>query len=235
MFDVLSGGSENPNADAELRIQLSRLSELSLPEVFDLKSKLETQLSQLFDDLQHQGVNLESSLVTEDGFPRSDIDVLQVRLIRRGINILRNDLKAVIVRTQELMADQFQRLAAKTQSIGGSEVTEYRIPFAAVTEVVIDSPSHSAVSIQSYIVNSHRRRLLTFLQGLTKGDKIVKLGTIHAGNNKSLGAIGPLVQTNEEKPVTIRVLRNGTFLNLTLVPSKKWAGPGLLGCRLVHI
>lgn len=215
MFDVLSGGSEDPNADAKLRIQLSRLSELSLPEVFDLKSKLETQLSQLFDDLQHQGVNLESSLVTEDGFPRSDIDVLQVRLIRRGINILRNDLKAVIVRTQELMADQFQRLAAKTQSIGGSEVTEYRIPFAAVTEVVIDSPSHSA--------------------GLTKGDKIVKLGTIHAGNNKSLGAIGPLVQTNEEKPVTIRVLRNGTFLNLTLVPSKKWAGPGLLGCRLVHI
>ncbi|CUS21954.1 LAQU0S04e04654g1_1 [Lachancea quebecensis] len=215
VFDVLSDGSGDPNIDAELKRQLFRLPELSLPEVFDVKSKLEAQLSQLFDNLQRQGTDLESSLVTEDGFPRSDIDVLQARLIRRSINMLRNDLKAVIVRTQELMADQFQKLAAKTQLIDEREVLEYRIPFAAVTEVVFDSPSHSA--------------------GLSKDDKIVRFGNLHAGNNKSLSAIGPLVQGNEEKPVTIRVLRNGVFLNLTLVPSRKWAGPGLLGCRLVHI
>ncbi|SCV05968.1 LANO_0H19152g1_1 [Lachancea nothofagi CBS 11611] len=214
-FDILSGGVEDPNVNGTLKDELIRLPELSITEVFDLKAKLETELDGLFDKLNLQGADLNSNLVTPEGFPRSDVDVLQVRLLRRSINMLRNDLRAVISRTQELMATQFKKMAAKTHKIQDDNVLDYRIPFALVTEVVPGSPSHRA--------------------GLLEGDKIVKFGSINAGNNQSLAAIGPVVKKSENAQISIRMLRNGSLQNLTLTPSRNWAGPGLLGCRLVHV
>ncbi|CEP60399.1 Nas2p LALA0_S01e09868g [Lachancea lanzarotensis] len=215
-FDVLSGGVDDPNINAHVAKKISRLSELSTAEIFDLKTEIESELDNLFERLTAQGVDLESSLITPEGFPRSDIDVLQVRLLRRSINMLRNDLRAVIDRAQELMASHFQKLDAKTRRVDDGSAVNYRIPFALVTEVVPGSPAEKA--------------------GLLHHDKLVRFGNIHAGNNQSLSALGQVVKNSEDKALAVRVLRaDNRFRNLTLTPSKHWAGNGLLGCRLVHV
>ncbi|SCU94564.1 LAME_0F07954g1_1 [Lachancea meyersii CBS 8951] len=214
-FDILSGGVEDPNVSVKLSNQLAHLSELSTPEVFDLKTEIENELSTLFEKLESQGADLNSSLVTPDGFPRSDVDVLQVRLLRRSINMLRNDLSAVISRTQEIMASHFQKMEIKTQRIDSDNAFDYRIPFALITEVVPGSPSQQA--------------------GLLAQDKIVRFANIHAGNHQSLSAVGSVVKNSEDSPLAIRILRGEKYHNLTLTPSNNWAGAGLLGCRLVRI
>ncbi|SCU88963.1 LADA_0E12970g1_1 [Lachancea dasiensis] len=215
-FDVLSGGIEDPNINDELRFQIEHLGTLSINEVFDLKTKVENELESLFDQLELQGADLNSSLVTPEGYPRSDVDVLQVRLLRRSINSLRHDLRDVIAKSQELLTKQFQILAAKTHQIEDDcRIREYRVPFALVTEVVPESPSQIA--------------------GLVEGDKIVRFGEIHAGNHRSLTAIGPLVKKSQDLPLLVRVLRHEQFFDLTLKPTNNWIGPGLLGCRLVHV
>ncbi|SCU84223.1 LAFA_0D08856g1_1 [Lachancea sp. 'fantastica'] len=214
-FNVLSGGTDDPNIDRHLALQITRVSELSTADIFDLKTRIENKLDDLFKRLETQGADLESNLVTPEGFPRSDIDVLQVRLLRRSINMLRNDLRVVINRAQELMASHFQKLDAKTQRVENDSAFEFRIPFALVTEVISGSPSEKA--------------------GLLHHDKLVRFGNIHAGNNQMLSALGLVAKNNEDKALAVRVLRGDSLLDLTLTPSIKWAGNGLLGCRLVHI
>ena len=165
-FDVLSGGVEDPNINQDVRDRLQQMPTLSLSEVFSLKAQVESELSGLFDRLQRQGADLNSSLVTPDGFPRSDVDVLQIRLLRRSINMLRNDLKAVITRTDELIAGQFEKLAAKTQRVEEDNELEYRVPFALVTDVVDMGPSHLAVRINADRISV--TQLLTITSGFAQ-------------------------------------------------------------------
>lgn len=49
----------------------------------------------------NKNVGLHESLVDEDGFPRNDIDVYQVRQARNQIICLQNDLKALLKEIEE--------------------------------------------------------------------------------------------------------------------------------------
>lgn len=84
---------------------------------------------------------METSLITHDGFPRSDINVLEIRNARVKIIRLRNDLNAIINELSEKMQSQFYN------SNKESESNDLGIPFAKVTEVVANSPADKAVSI----------------------------------------------------------------------------------------
>ncbi|SCW03456.1 LAFE_0G10836g1_1 [Lachancea fermentati] len=214
-FEVLSKDLDGLNINESLRSRIERLSELPIDQVFELKIWVESELSRLFDFLKQQGGDMESPLVTGDGYPRSDIDVLQIRLIRRSINMLRNDLKSIIIRAEALMATQFERMAAKTQKTERDDEFEYKIPFAVITEVVTTSPSEKA--------------------GLHADDRILRFGHVHAGNHKSLSALGLVVQSNEDKPVPVKIQRNDRIYDVMLTPSRKWDGPGLLGCRFSQL
>lgn len=46
--------------------------------------------------VSNKNVGMNESLVDEDGFPRNDIDVYQVRQARHQIICLQNDLKALL-------------------------------------------------------------------------------------------------------------------------------------------
>ncbi|SCU91313.1 LAMI_0E05402g1_1 [Lachancea mirantina] len=209
-FDVLS-----QDVDQTLRADIDNLDQLPLASVFDVKSRLESELTRLFNALNEMGADMETPLVTNEGYPRADLDVLQIRLLRRNVNVLRNDLKAVISRAEVLMATQFEKLAAKTQEVNRNREFESRIPFAKVVDVVATSPSEVA--------------------GLKKDDKIVAFGRVHAGNHKSLSAVALCAQASENKPISVRILRDSEFHQLTLTPTKNWSGRGLLGCQIVAI
>ncbi|AAS51908.1 ADL013Cp [Eremothecium gossypii ATCC 10895] len=215
-FDAIVGDLNRLTLDPSIRTQIETIKTLSLAELFALKKTVEDELGRLFDLLQNtHKCDLTNPLVTPDGFPRSDVDIVQVRILRRNINMLRNDLKAIIDHCNNVMSPEFQSKRAEQPASRHGVSYELKIPFAVVTELTVDSPSSRA--------------------GILVGDKIVKVGNIHAGNHQKLSAVGMTVRQSKDKQLSIRVLRkDGAFYDLTLTPSE-WAGPGLLGCRLSEL
>lgn len=137
---------------------------------------------------------MDTSLITIDGFPRSDIDIVEIRTTRINIIKLRNDLKAVIGLLESKLEEQFgfqgQQASSKSENLNA------RVPFAVVTEIISDSPAYKSVSISLTIIPD------TFftnyqLKGLKVDDKICLFGEIDATNHKDLSVLPSFVKNNE--------------------------------------
>ncbi|ANZ75640.1 BA75_02789T0 [Komagataella pastoris] len=191
---------------------ITDVSTFDLTRLGDLKKIIESSLTHLFDTLKDQNVDMNTSLLTQDGFPRDDIDIVRVRLARTNIVRLRNDHKKVLEALDVRLQEHY---SSKTKSDSALKdqrnVAESAIPFARITEVVKDSPADKA--------------------GLQSDDLIVVLGKLTTNGANLLQNISRIVLENENKPIELTAKRNGDLLQLTLTP-KKWEGRGLLGCRL---
>ncbi|KAK9233771.1 hypothetical protein V1525DRAFT_415415 [Lipomyces kononenkoae] len=167
---------------------------------------------------------MNTPLITPDGFPRSDIDVAQVRITRARIIRLKNDLKAVMARIETALYEYHARLKERGSANEVARDIERKpehIAFAVVNTVVQGSPADEA--------------------GLIKGDKIIKFGSIHAGNHERLTRLGTVVQENENSPIEITVIREideaqaRAEVSLVLTPRQGWGGKGLLGCHILPL
>ncbi|QLL33979.1 hypothetical protein HG536_0F03040 [Torulaspora globosa] len=194
--------------DSTIAERVQRLNELALSEVLQLKAAIEQELEKHFGALKSQGVDLSSPLITEDGFPREDIDVLQVRLTRRYLNMLRNDLRDVIDRSQFLLNDHFQASNPAERPIDSTSI----VPFAQIYDILPNGPLDVA--------------------GVRESDKLIAIANVNATNHSNLSLLQKTIRENENVPLPIRVLRNQEVLDLTMTPSRQWNGPGLLGARL---
>lgn len=189
-------------------------------ELRDAKSNIEEQLDTLSHILfQEYRADMETPLVTEDGFPRNDIDVVAVRLIRIKIIRLRNDLKSVYINLEKSLAERFNG-NKEQETIQRSEISSqiprtYTIAFALVGEVVENGPAH--------------------ISGLKEGDRIISIDDVHAGNHRRLAGVLQKVQSNKEKELSVQLFRDNSRMTLTLVPTDNWEGNGLLGCRLIPL
>lgn len=188
-----------------------------LNQLANLKQEIELKLSYMFDRLKNElHADMNTKLVTEDGFPRNDINVVQIRLVRVRIIRLRNDLKTVIGLLQSKISKRFKQVNA------GVPVTDLKksnfdtlIAFATVKEVASSGPADKA--------------------GLQVDDRILRFGTIDVTNHQHLNNLAPVVRENIGKTVEIVVQRRDARSILKLSPSNNWNGRGLLGCRLVEI
>ncbi|CCF60464.1 hypothetical protein KAFR_0K01090 [Kazachstania africana CBS 2517] len=210
--ELLSNVRLNPT----ITNRVSSLKSLSLNEVIILKDDIESELNNSINLLQSFNVDMHSSLVTPEGFPREDIDVLQVRMLRRNINMLRNDLTNVINYSHTLLSTHFNNDANNRSTIPLENGVDYRIPFAFFSEIVSNSPTEIA--------------------GIKDNDKLVSISNIHAANHDGLKNIQALIIKNENNSIPLRILRNDQeFLELNLVPDRSWGGRGLLGCKLQEL
>uniref|UniRef100_A0A1E1XBK7 26S proteasome non-ATPase regulatory subunit 9 n=1 Tax=Amblyomma aureolatum TaxID=187763 RepID=A0A1E1XBK7_9ACAR len=181
--------------------------------------------------LNANAVGMDEPLVDNEGYPRSDIDVYKVRHARHRIICLLNDHKAVmkdIERSLHAYHAQVSRNGAATAGTTANghtaEITDSPqlrgahgrasspLPFAVVGNVENGSPAQEA--------------------GLSVGDKIVKFGSVNAGNFTDVTAIAAVVQHSVDRPVNVLVKRNAETLPLVLTP-KQWHGRGLLGCTIL--
>ena len=81
---------------------------LNFIQLSHVKDEIENQLNILFDLLRHKyNADMDTPLVTPDGFPRSDLDVVTIRLLRIRIIRLRNDDRKVIHLLDDRMAQEF--------------------------------------------------------------------------------------------------------------------------------
>lgn len=86
-----------------------QLNALSFTELSQLRAQIDKDLTILFNHLQTQlHADMNTSLLTLDGYPRADIDVVQIRLCRAKIIHLQNDYKWI----SETLLDKMQHQLA---------------------------------------------------------------------------------------------------------------------------
>lgn len=116
---------------------------------------------------------MDTPLVLADGFPRSDIDVIQVRKVRTQIIRTKNDLKQVINDIQkELVRHHAQQkeLAGKVDSLNSDtqnlailphDTPKQALPvFAVVRSVEENSPASKSVSTIFYQLLSFKLTMI---------------------------------------------------------------------------
>ncbi|KFA66273.1 hypothetical protein S40285_01875 [Stachybotrys chlorohalonatus IBT 40285] len=206
---------------------------LSFAELQRKKDDTEAELKALGGVLDSHGVDMQTPLVTRDGFPRSDIDVAQIRTTRSRIIRLRNDYKDLMARIEKYLHEHFASMANGDDNAGvdPSIATQpailpdsYNEPlgqaFAKVNSVAAGSPAEEA--------------------GLKPADEIRSFGYVNHANHDNLKKVAECVQGNEGSEILIKVSRatdasQRQELRLTLVPRKDWGGRGMLGCHILPL
>lgn len=91
-----------------------QINALSFQELCHLRKQLDNDLSVLFEYLQKTlNADMNTLLLTIDGFPRSDIDVAQIRICRAKIIKLQNDYKWI----SETLLDKLQQQLQKNNTV----------------------------------------------------------------------------------------------------------------------
>ncbi|XP_020511573.2 26S proteasome non-ATPase regulatory subunit 9 isoform X2 [Labrus bergylta] len=198
-------------------------SEISMKDVRNLvkkKDDIEEQIKAYYDVLE-DGVGVEGPLVDEEGFPRADVNLYQIRAARHDISCLQNDHKAIMVEIEEALHQLHAREKAKReQDEAGAQgdAMELQVtlppPFARVDAVTQGSPACGA--------------------GLRVGDEVIEFGSVNTGNFQNLQNIASVVQHSEGKLLRVSVIRGGQKAQMSLTP-QRWSGRGLLGCNIVPI
>ncbi|XP_048370487.1 26S proteasome non-ATPase regulatory subunit 9 isoform X1 [Sphaerodactylus townsendi] len=188
------------------------------------KDEIEAKIKAYYDVLEDQrGVGMNEALVDVEGYPRTDIDIYQVRTARHNIICLQNDHKALMREVEQALHQLHASEKEKRKSNGAEAHAEARsqsqseaplLPFARVNAVTPGSPAS--------------------MSGLQVDDEIVEFGSVNARNFQSLQNIATVVQHSEGKPLSMTVLRSGERMYLGLTP-KRWNGKGLLGCNIVPL
>ncbi|KAI5958435.1 NAS2 [Candida margitis] len=213
--------SLNLDSDQFKEYDPSNFRTYNFQQLSNLKLEIESQLKILFDLLsQKYGANMETSLVTTDGFPRSDIDVVTIRLIRVQIIRLKNDYKELLKVLDSKMEEEFAKRKAEVgdnhdQDQSRSSQSKPMIPFAQVKEIIPGGPAETA--------------------GLREGDLIVIFDNdIHALNHNKLSKLVERVRAKPGEKLQLSIKRSGETLNLILDTSATWDGKGI-GCRIVPL
>jgi len=183
------------------------------------KDRLEGDIQGLSDVLRSQGVGMDEPLVDAEGFPRSDIDVYQVRYARNGIRTKTTDLKQLMVKIESGLTNlhaQAREGVGLEENISGSlslgqTSQQSRIPFARVLVVCAGSPAEDA--------------------GIKQEDLVTQFGSVDSSNFSSLKSISDVVEHSKDKTLAVWLLRDGAHLKVDLTP-RTWSGQGLLGFKI---
>lgn len=197
-------------------------------ELIRRKEEIEAQIKAHYDILESQkGVGMNEPLVDCEGYPRSDVDLYQVRTARHNIVCLQNDHKAVMKQVE----DALHQLHARDKEKQARDVAEAHEEAMSCSQ----GQSECLAAPQAFAkVNSISPGSPAGLAGLQVDDEIVEFGSVNAQNFQSLQNIGSVVQHSEGKPLNVTVTRRGEKHQLRLVPTR-WAGKGLLGCNIIPL
>ncbi|KAI9026280.1 hypothetical protein DFJ74DRAFT_604731 [Hyaloraphidium curvatum] len=115
--------------------------ETRLKELMGLKKDLEDQVEEQMELLHAQGVGMTDSLVTPDGFPRSDVDLYVVRNARQQIIRLRNDVNGTMAEISRLLEELHSQRRKEAGSKAGAE------PVAGHSEAASQAREPKALAI----------------------------------------------------------------------------------------
>lgn len=151
---------------------------------------------------QQHGVNMNTSLLTFDGFPRNDIDVAQIRTTRARIIHLKTDYKLVMAELEKAVHDRFAQGADSSSQATPSANIAARSAVPTTADSTLEPPF---AKINTIVSNSPAE-----LAGLLVGDKVTRFGTVNFTNHERLGKVAQVVQQSENVSwITLGVQRRG--------------------------
>jgi 26S proteasome non-ATPase regulatory subunit 9 len=198
------------------------------------REALEIEADAIASELMSVGPNGEAPagvkgpLVDSEGYPRSDVDLYNVRGKRNRLATINYDHKALMKEIEKdlaLLHSFSSNVGAGASESGTPTATtattatttiHSSLPFAVIDEILAGSPAEQA--------------------GLRDYDELVAFGTIRFETVDNLNCIPALLRDNVNKPISLEVRRRNTdsVLRLVLQP-QPWSGRGLLGCHLTPI
>ncbi|XP_037949213.1 26S proteasome non-ATPase regulatory subunit 9-like isoform X1 [Teleopsis dalmanni] len=174
-------------------------------------------------------VGMNGPLVDENGFPRTDIDIYQVRQARQQIICLQNDHKTLMKQIEQNLHKLHKEASEEEQHQNISNVTaNLQLEDGNSTHNASDNASPAIVKVTLISPGSPAEDA-----GLCVDDEIIEFGTINASNfERNLNQIGAVVNHMKDQKVYLKVRRGHQLQRLLLIP-KIWSGRGLLGCNIV--
>jgi 26S proteasome non-ATPase regulatory subunit 9 len=193
------------------------------------REMLEIEADAIHSELTSPGINgeppagIKDSLIDKEGYPRGDIDILNVKMKRKRLAEINTDYKAIMKKIEEAMHETFLKEKDKihekvtTKSPENSNNSAISLsPMAKLDEVLEGSPASMA--------------------GIMNGDLLIQFGAINKSNSSDnfFSAITKLVGESNGKIITVVIQRSNKQITLSLIP-KTWSGRGLLGCHLTPL
>ncbi|XP_077318089.1 26S proteasome non-ATPase regulatory subunit 9 [Lithobates pipiens] len=172
------------------------------------KDELEAQIKAYYEVLEDQkNIGMEGPLVDIEGYPRTDVDLYQIRTARHNIVCLQNDHKAIMKDIEEALHNLHARdkeKRVKDEVEAQAEALQHNldllVPFAKVDAVTPGSPAS--------------------MSGLQVGDEITAFGSVNSKNFQNLQNIATVVQHSEGRPLSVTVIRDGKSVHLGLTPQR---------------
>ncbi|EPX73330.1 26S proteasome regulator [Schizosaccharomyces octosporus yFS286] len=208
------------------------------------KLNIEEELKELQSVLLRENVTMNTPLVTQDGFPRSDIDITTIRPTRHKIILLRNDYKKVEEEIKKVLEKVLSAEAAESNLTNGASESQLKTSTkdeAANVDGSSLNKNHEKVLQRSSILGRPKPFCVVDSvavdspaqeAGLCVGDEIISIQ-----NCTSLASLPEVVLGSIEKNLHVLLIRgydaddSPRVYQLSLRPHT-WQGPGVLGCHL---
>lgn len=197
------------------------------------KDRIESEIREQTAILETNRVGMHEPLVDQDGFPRNDIDVFKVRHARHQIICLQNDHKNIMKRIERGLADVHADLLV-------SNVENQQVNVATTSsngqmnghsngDNVRNDVNETCFATVGFVNNGSPADMA----GLCEYDEIIEFGSINHLNFRDMTQIMDLVGHSVNQRINVKIRRNNSVLNVTVIP-KPWLQPGLLGCQILR-
>ena len=199
------------------------------------REALEAEAEAIHCELTSPGPNneppagIKDSMIDSEGFPRGDIDVINVKNKRRRLAEINTDYKVLMKRIEGAMVELHQALpSAPAAPVDSSSSGLLKLQSS---DSIITVNSQSMAKLDEILQDSPAA-----LAGIQDGDLLLQFDNITASTDSFMTLIAQLVgkKVNESIRVVVKRPSSGALVELELVP-KPWGGRGLLGCHLTPI
>lgn len=190
------------------------LSQMTFEETLKKLMKEKDDLEELLA-VHYANARYDQQLVDDQGFPRADLNIEEIRLARNRFVCTQNDHKAIMAKIESALHDlhKFKKgpsLPLKFQEPPLEQVYADYKPIVTVTVVDPGSPAD--------------------LSGLRVGDEVCRVEELTYKNYKSSVQLIEIISLKCDRSVEF-IVRRPTETKLLKVHPKRWEGVGILGAN----
>lgn len=199
---------------------------------------LEIEADAIHSELTSPGLNgeppsgIKEPLVDNEGFPRSDIDIYNVRNKRKRLSEINTDHKDLMKKLEQITPKLFTLSQHKTSASSEqkqSSTIAASTASASVTTTVRATDQEAIAKLDEILSGSPAQTA-----GVQENDELLQFGHVTASDPKAFASIAKLVGESVQRPIILKIRRSGEVMDLSLTP-QPWGGRGLLGCHLTPI